>query len=79
MLIFKCDSNYNVHVLVIVIFSYQRAKFYTNFKYIFTDSGIKYEVVAAIDVNTTANKIYRHNFKGTYLIENGIEVHVIQC
>ncbi|XP_071120197.1 tRNA (cytosine(38)-C(5))-methyltransferase-like [Mytilus edulis] len=37
------------------------------------DSGIKYEVVAAIDVNTTANKIYRHNFKGTYLIENGIE------
>lgn len=37
------------------------------------ESGIPYEVVASIDINTTANKIYRHNFKGTYLMESGIE------
>ena len=38
------------------------------------ESGIDFEVVAAIDINTTTNKIYRHNFPGTYLMENGIEV-----
>ncbi|XP_062596598.1 tRNA (cytosine(38)-C(5))-methyltransferase-like [Saccostrea cucullata] len=37
------------------------------------DSGIPHEVVAAIDVNTTANKIYKHNFPGTKLMDCGIE------
>jgi hypothetical protein len=44
--------------------------------FIFTESGIPYEVVASIDINTTANKIYRHNFIGTYLMESGIEVNL---
>ncbi|XP_061180130.1 tRNA (cytosine(38)-C(5))-methyltransferase-like [Saccostrea echinata] len=37
------------------------------------DSGIPHKVVAAIDVNTTANKIYKHNFPGTKLMDCGIE------
>lgn len=42
------------------------------------ESGIPFEVVAAIDINTTANKIYKHNFPGTYLMENGIEKLTVQ-
>ncbi|XP_022325710.2 tRNA (cytosine(38)-C(5))-methyltransferase-like isoform X2 [Crassostrea virginica] len=37
------------------------------------ESGISHEIIAAIDVNTTANKIYRHNFPGTNLMDCGIE------
>ena len=40
----------------------------------YTESGISHEIIAAIDVNTTANKIYRYNFPGTNLMDCGIEV-----
>lgn len=38
------------------------------------ESGIPFEVVAAIDINTTANEIYRHNFPKTNLWSKTIEV-----
>lgn len=38
------------------------------------ESGIPFEVVAAIDINTTANEIYRHNFPKTTLWSKTIEV-----
>ncbi|KAM7370259.1 hypothetical protein PAMP_011527 [Pampus punctatissimus] len=37
------------------------------------ESGIPAEVVAAVDINTTANEIYRHNFPGTALWNKTIE------
>lgn len=37
------------------------------------ESGVSYEIVAAIDVNTTANKIYKHNFPESSLMDCGIE------
>ncbi|KAM7390887.1 hypothetical protein PAMA_008880 [Pampus argenteus] len=37
------------------------------------ESGILAEVVAAVDINTTANEIYRHNFPGTALWNKTIE------
>ncbi|XP_048780762.1 tRNA (cytosine(38)-C(5))-methyltransferase-like isoform X2 [Ostrea edulis] len=37
------------------------------------NSDIAHEIVAAIDVNTTANKIYKHNFPETNLMDCGIE------
>lgn len=37
------------------------------------ESGIMYEIVAAIDINPTANKIYKHNFPKSRLLESGIE------
>lgn len=40
-----------------------------------TECGISYEIIAAIDVNTTANKIYKHNFPESNLMDCGIEVN----
>lgn len=40
----------------------------------FSESGVTAEVVAAVDVNTTANQIYKHNFPGTALWSKTIEV-----
>ncbi|XP_075903610.1 tRNA (cytosine(38)-C(5))-methyltransferase [Nelusetta ayraudi] len=37
------------------------------------ESGIPFEVVAAIDINTTANEIYKHNFPKTTLWSKTIE------
>ncbi|RUS89907.1 hypothetical protein EGW08_002348 [Elysia chlorotica] len=37
------------------------------------ESGISYEVVMAVDINTTANKIYRHNFPDVNLLSFGLE------
>ncbi|KAM9847950.1 tRNA (cytosine(38)-C(5))-methyltransferase [Aulostomus maculatus] len=41
--------------------------------YALNESGIAAEVVMAIDINTTANQIYRHNFPGTPLWNKSIE------
>uniref|UniRef100_A0AAQ4QUL8 tRNA aspartic acid methyltransferase 1 n=1 Tax=Gasterosteus aculeatus aculeatus TaxID=481459 RepID=A0AAQ4QUL8_GASAC len=41
--------------------------------YALQESGIPAQVVAAIDVNTTANQIYRHNFPDTTLWNKTIE------
>ena len=38
------------------------------------ESGVAAEVVAAVDVNTTANEIYKHNFPSTLLRPKTIEV-----
>ncbi|XP_061160606.1 tRNA (cytosine(38)-C(5))-methyltransferase isoform X1 [Syngnathus typhle] len=38
-----------------------------------SESGISGQVVAAIDINTTANQVYRHNFPGTPLWNRTIE------
>lgn len=37
------------------------------------DSGISAQVVAAVDINTTANQIYQHNFPSTPLWSKSIE------
>ncbi|XP_061127244.1 tRNA (cytosine(38)-C(5))-methyltransferase-like isoform X3 [Syngnathus typhle] len=41
--------------------------------YALKQSGISGQVVAAIDINTTANQVYRHNFPGTPLWNRTIE------
>ncbi|KAM6970958.1 tRNA (cytosine(38)-C(5))-methyltransferase [Tautogolabrus adspersus] len=41
--------------------------------YALKDSGIPFQVVAAIDINTTANQIYKHNFPDTPLWNKTIE------
>lgn len=41
---------------------------------VYSDSGLTAEVVAAVDVNTTANQIYKHNFPSTTLWSKTIEV-----
>ncbi|XP_032408059.1 tRNA (cytosine(38)-C(5))-methyltransferase isoform X2 [Xiphophorus hellerii] len=41
--------------------------------YALKESGISAQVVAAVDINTTANKIYRHNFPDTPLWNKTIE------
>uniref|UniRef100_UPI0037E7918A tRNA (cytosine(38)-C(5))-methyltransferase n=1 Tax=Semicossyphus pulcher TaxID=241346 RepID=UPI0037E7918A len=41
--------------------------------YALKESGIPFQVVAAIDINTTANQIYRHNFPDTPLWNKTIE------
>ncbi|XP_012695107.2 tRNA (cytosine(38)-C(5))-methyltransferase [Clupea harengus] len=41
--------------------------------YALKDSGLTAEVVAAVDVNTTANQIYKHNFPSTTLWSKTIE------
>ncbi|KAM4029576.1 tRNA (cytosine(38)-C(5))-methyltransferase [Anomaloglossus baeobatrachus] len=38
-----------------------------------TESGVSAEVVAAVDVNTTANEVYKHNFPNTPLWPKTIE------
>lgn len=42
--------------------------------FLLPESGIPFQVVAAIDINTTANQIYRHNFPDTPLWNKTIEV-----
>ncbi|XP_067655042.1 tRNA (cytosine(38)-C(5))-methyltransferase-like [Haliotis asinina] len=37
------------------------------------ESGLSFEVVAAIDINTTANQIYRHNFPHVELLPSSID------
>lgn len=39
-----------------------------------SESSVPAEVVAAVDVNTTANEIYKHNFPTTPLLPKTIEV-----
>nr|CAD7601802.1 unnamed protein product [Timema genevievae] len=39
----------------------------------FAESGVGVEVVAAADINTLANLVYRHNFPGTRLIQRNIQ------
>nr|XP_046148407.1 tRNA (cytosine(38)-C(5))-methyltransferase [Oncorhynchus gorbuscha] len=41
--------------------------------YALTESGVTAKVVAAVDVNTTANEIYKHNFPNTPLLPKTIE------
>lgn len=38
------------------------------------ESAVPAEVVAAVDVNTTANEIYKYNFPDTLLLPKTIEV-----
>nr|CAD7442017.1 unnamed protein product [Timema bartmani] len=38
-----------------------------------TESGVGVEVVAAADINTLANLVYRHNFPGTTLFQRNIQ------
>lgn len=40
----------------------------------FSESGINYEIVAAVDINEKANEIYKHNFKESKLLQRNIEV-----
>lgn len=42
-----------------------------------SESGIPFELVAAIDINTTANEIYKHNFPNTTLWNKTIEVSLV--
>ncbi|CAF4926546.1 unnamed protein product [Pieris macdunnoughi] len=37
------------------------------------DSGLEGDIVAAIDINTVANEVYRENFPDTYLITKNIQ------
>lgn len=43
-----------------------------------TESCLPFEVIIAIDINTTANKAYRHAFPATKLSECGIETLTVQ-
>lgn len=38
------------------------------------ESGVEYDVVQAMDVNTTANKIYQHNFPDVSICASTIAV-----
>ena len=38
-----------------------------------SDSGVPLKVVAAADINTTANSVYRHNFPGTRHLQRNIQ------
>nr|CAD7261214.1 unnamed protein product [Timema shepardi] len=42
------------------------------------ESGVDVEVVAAADINTLANHVYRHNFPGTRLIQRNIQSLTVQ-
>ncbi|XP_026057291.1 tRNA (cytosine(38)-C(5))-methyltransferase-like isoform X1 [Carassius auratus] len=46
--------------------------------YALKESSVPAEVVAAVDVNTTANEIYRHNFPKTPLLPKTIEGMTLQ-
>lgn len=41
---------------------------------VFLESSVPAEVIGAVDVNTTANEIYKHNFPNTPLLPKTIEV-----
>uniref|UniRef100_A0A8C4RSG7 tRNA aspartic acid methyltransferase 1 n=1 Tax=Erpetoichthys calabaricus TaxID=27687 RepID=A0A8C4RSG7_ERPCA len=45
--------------------------------YALNASGLSAEVVAAVDVNTTANEVYKHNFPDVYLWPKTIEVRYL--
>jgi len=32
-----------------------------------------FEVAAALDINTTANEVYKHNFPGTKIMQNNVQ------
>ena len=40
----------------------------------FSESEVEYDVVQAMDVNTTANKIYQHNFPDVSICASSIAV-----
>ena len=40
----------------------------------FIESGIAFEVIAAVDVNDHTNSVYRHNFPKTRILQKSIEV-----
>lgn len=44
--------------------------------FVITESCIPAHVVAAIDVNTVANEVYKHNFPHTHLLAKTIEVSI---
>uniref|UniRef100_A0A8C2KHS0 tRNA (cytosine(38)-C(5))-methyltransferase n=1 Tax=Cyprinus carpio TaxID=7962 RepID=A0A8C2KHS0_CYPCA len=46
--------------------------------YALNESSVPAEVVAAVDVNTTANEIYKHNFPSTPLLPKTIEGMTLQ-
>uniref|UniRef100_A0A9R1SIK3 tRNA aspartic acid methyltransferase 1 n=2 Tax=Cyprinus carpio TaxID=7962 RepID=A0A9R1SIK3_CYPCA len=46
--------------------------------YALKESSVPAEVVAAVDVNTTANEIYKHNFPNTPLLPKTIEGMMLQ-
>ena len=41
--------------------------------YFVSESSITAEIVAAVDINTTANKVYQHNFPTTKLLQRNIQ------
>uniref|UniRef100_A0A674NR90 tRNA (cytosine(38)-C(5))-methyltransferase n=1 Tax=Takifugu rubripes TaxID=31033 RepID=A0A674NR90_TAKRU len=41
--------------------------------YALIESNLSYQVVAAVDINTTANQVYTHNFPNTALLNKTIE------
>lgn len=43
-------------------------------KFYLLESGIQFEVVMAMDINTNANLVYRHNFPATPINASAIEV-----
>ena len=43
----------------------------------YTACGISAGVVAAVDINTTANQVYSHNFPETVLLNRNIEVLIV--
>lgn len=45
----------------------------SNLSSIFAESGIHHEVVAAVDINTIANEVYKHNFPSVPLICRNIQ------
>jgi site-specific DNA-cytosine methylase len=40
---------------------------------VISESGIVGEVKAAMDINTIANKVYKHNFPNTKLLQRNIQ------
>uniref|UniRef100_A0A8B9Y8M2 Uncharacterized protein n=1 Tax=Bos mutus grunniens TaxID=30521 RepID=A0A8B9Y8M2_BOSMU len=48
-------------------------KTYQNISFIITESCIPAQVVAAVDVNTVANEVYKYNFPHTQLLAKTIE------
>lgn len=47
------------------------------FLFVCPESGVPAQVVAAIDVNTVANEVYKHNFPHTQLLARTIEVSMV--
>jgi hypothetical protein len=47
---------------------------FKDISFIITESCIPAQVVAAIDVNTVANEVYKYNFPHTQLLAKTIEV-----